>query len=205
MRSLTIRIGILTCIAMAGLAQPSASQPNDSGQIDHPKVDHPSVPVVDPAQWPKAKAEDVMSTEAIVAAYYASSSGKAGESRDWNRFQSLFHPQARLIAARSTFDGGAGVFVLSPAEYVEQNRKYFEKSGFIDSEAARRVEAFGNVAHVWSTYESRRAPGAEPYSRGIASIQLLKDGGRWWIMNVFWDHERPDCRVPEKYMTTPKP
>jgi hypothetical protein len=171
--------------------------------MDHPKVGHPDVPTVSDA-WAKAKIEDVGTPEAIVAAYYASTSGKPGQARDWERFKSLFHPDARLIAARGTAEGGAAAIILSPTDYVEQNKKYFEKAGFIDSEIARRVESFGYVSHVWSTYESRRAAGAEPYSRGIASIQLLKDGGRWWIINIFWDRERPDNAMPEKYKTTPK-
>lgn len=75
----------------------------------------------------------------------------------------------------------------------------------MDRESARRVEAFGNVAHVWSTYESRRgAADSAPYARGVASIQLLKDSGRWWIMNIFWDFEREGNPIPEKYLTTPK-
>src|SRR5690349_8567433 len=101
MKPATLGICVLTCIAMAGLAQPPSppsTQPADPGAMDHPKVSHPNVPTVNAEEWPKAKAEDVMSTEAIVAAYYASSSGKAGEARDWNRFKSLFHPDARLIA-----------------------------------------------------------------------------------------------------------
>jgi hypothetical protein len=70
---------------------------------------------------------------------------------------------------------------------------------------SRRVEAYGNIAHVWSTYESRRGREmSDPYSRGIASIQLLKDGDRWWIISVFWDYERPDNKLPEKYQKSPK-
>ena len=39
----------------------------------------------------------------------------------------------------------------------------------------------------------------EPFTRGINSIQLLWDGRRWWIMNVFWDSERPGNPIPAEF------
>src|SRR5947208_15952213 len=44
---------------------------------------------------PAARPEDVKSIDNILAALYGVISGPAGE-RDWNRFRSLFLPQARL-------------------------------------------------------------------------------------------------------------
>lgn len=185
-------------------ARDGAAAPTNPGLVDHPPAGHPSV-FKPGGDWPKAKDEDVNSLDAIIAAYYASTSGKTGEARDWLRFRSLFHPQARLIPARATGDGGAGAFFLSPDDYARDNDKYFTKSGFVDHEVARRTELYGNIAQVWSTYETKRsADDTKPYSRGIASIQLLKDGPRWWIVSVFWDYERPDNRVPEKYLQSVK-
>lgn len=220
----TLASAVCLLLAMAGFAQPPAdksptaapakpqapgapaapaAQPEPSPLDTHPPAGHPVV-LKPGADWPKARAEDVSSIEAIVAAYYASTSGGVGQPREWERFKSLFHPEARLIPARPTGDGGSGAFFLSVGDYIAQNQKYFEKSGFIDSEAARRVETFGNIAHVWSTYESRRTSAtSEPYAAGIASIQLMKDNNRWWIMNIFWDHQREGNMIPEKYKTTP--
>jgi len=199
-RGIAIGMAAAACMGIAGVGQPS--QPADQ-PMSHPSVSHPSVPRP-AADWPKAKAEDVSSIAAIVAAYYAATSGAPKQPRDWSRFQSLFLPEARLIAARPSVDG-AGAVVLTVTDYIAQNRKYFEGSGFIDRQTASRTETFGNIAQVWSTYETRRQESdAEPYSRGIASIQLLKDGNRWWIVGVFWDYQRPDNPIPEKYQRTPK-
>ena len=53
-----------------------------------------------------------------------------------------------------------------------------ERDGFFEQEIARKVEAFGDFAHVWSTYEGRRTPADEkPFLRGINSIQLVRQGG----------------------------
>ncbi len=172
-----------------------APQPPGHPGVPAPKAASPAV---------QARPADVASMDAIVGAFYGSTSGAAGEARDWERLRSLFVPGARMIAARPTgagADAGASAMVLTVDDYVESNRTYFEKGGFFEKEVARRTEAFGNIAHVFSTYESRHTKDApEPYSRGIYSIQLLKDGQRWWIVSVFWDFERPESLVPEKYL-----
>lgn len=203
-RAIAIGTCSLAFVALAGFTQP-ADQPAQTPTIEtHPPAGHPMLPKPGD-DWPQPKAEDVASIDAIVAAYYASTSGKSGEPRDWNRFKSLFHPQGRLIPAHPVGDGSATAFFLTAEDFAQQNDKYFKKSGFIDREVAKRVEQYGNIAQVWSTYESRRGQeNSDPYSRGIASIQLLKDGGRWWILNVAWDYERPDNLIPEKYRQSPK-
>ena len=72
--------------------------------------------------------------------------------------------------------------ILEVEGYIARVEPLFEKSGFYKTEIARRVEHFGSIAHVWSTYESRRDPGdPEPFMRGINSIQLFNDGKHWCI------------------------
>lgn len=195
-------------VAVAGLGfQPTpllkptpATQPGE----EHPPGGHPTIPRP-AADWPKARAEDVKSIDAIIAAFYESTAAEPKQPRDWDRFRSLFLPESRLIAARPAGDGTSGAVFLAVTDYVAANRKYFEKGGFIDSEAARRVEQYGNIAQVWSTYESRHSKAdPKPYARGINSIQLLKDGDRWWIVNVFWDFERAESAIPDKYLHSPK-
>ncbi len=148
---------------------------------------------------------DVGSIDALMTAWYESTAGPAGQPRDWDRFRSLFLAEGRLIAARPKHEGGAVALVLSVDDYVQAN-VYLEKAGYFDSEIARRVDRFGNIAHVFSTYESRRVKDEpKPYSRGINSIQLLFDGTRWWILNVTWDYERSDNPLPEAYTAPNEP
>ena len=74
-------------------------------------------------------------------------------------------------------------------------------SGFFEREIARRTDCFGNVCQVFSTYESRHAPSDEkPFDRGVNSIQLVRDGKRWFIASVAWDAERPDNPIPAPYL-----
>jgi hypothetical protein len=143
---------------------------------------------------------DTASVDAIVAALYDVISGPAGQARDWVRFRNLFAPGARLISAAPRRDASAPV-ALSPDDYVARTGESFLKNGFFEKEISRQIESFGTVAHVFSTYESRRgAADPSPMARGINSIQLMQHADRWWIVTVMWDQERQDNPIPAKYL-----
>lgn len=151
---------------------------------------------------PAANPADVSSPDAILKALYDVISGPAGVKRDWDRFRSLFVLNARLMPTRPNPTGGASVMVWSADDYAALAGSSLEKSGFFEREIARKTEAYGNIMHVFSTYESRRTadPAEKPFARGINSIQLLKDGSRWWVVSIFWDAERPGNEIPAQYL-----
>src|SRR5690349_17676023 len=66
-----------------------------------------------PAAVPAANPKDVESIDAIMAALYGVISGPAGE-RDWNRFRSLFLPEARMGAVRKTPEGKFAAASFTP-------------------------------------------------------------------------------------------
>jgi hypothetical protein len=150
---------------------------------------------------PAANPADVVSVDSIIAAVYDVISGPAGKKRDWDRMRSLFVPGARLIPTGPRQAGGYGSRVLTVDEYIERASGIFEKEGFFEREAARQMEQFGQIAHAFSTYESRHAPDdAKPFQRGINSIQLMNDGKRWWIVTIFWEGEDEKTPLPDKYL-----
>ena len=75
--------------------------------------------------------------------------------------------------------------------YAVDTTPFFAENDFYEIEVARRIDLFGNIAHVWSAYEARTALGAaEPERRGINSIQLFRDPELGWrIMAMIWDNE----------------
>lgn len=149
---------------------------------------------------PQARSSDVKTIDAIVQAVYDVISGPPEQKRDWNRFRSLFAPNARLMPTVTPPAGKVAVRMLGVDDYITRSEPLMEKEGFVESEAARRTEQFGNIAHVWSTYESRHKPNEKPFARGINSIQLMNDGERWWIVNILWQNESAQHPVPEKYL-----
>jgi hypothetical protein len=147
--------------------------------------------------------EDVFSIDALINAAYNVISGPAGKPRDWERERSLFWPGARLIPT-ATVPGRNDVdlapLILDVDGYIERVEPIFAEAGFYETEIARGTEQFGQIAHVWSTYESRHSPeDPQPFMRGINSFQLFHDGDRWWIVNIYWQHETAAHPIPEKY------
>jgi len=158
--------------------------------------------------WPKARAEDVQSVDALMAALYDMISGPAGKPRDWDRFRSLFLPEGRLGVIRHAAAAADGrpahpddVVFLTPQDYIDRDAPFFKTEGFFERGIANRVEEFGNLVSVWSTYESRHAADdAKPFVRGINSLQLVHAQGRYWVASIIWDDERSGVILPEKYL-----
>src|SRR5690348_15071721 len=158
----------------------------------------PSTATPQSAPIPQAKEDDVRSIDSILAATYDVISGPAGKKRDWDRFRSLFYPGARLIpTGRRPNEQEVKSRVLSPEDYIERSAPFLEKDGFFERGVSNKIEHYGNIAHVFSTYESRhKGEDAQPFQRGINSFQLVNDGKRWWVITILWQGETPDNPIP---------
>lgn len=153
---------------------------------------------------PAARAADVASIDAILAALYDVISGPAGQARDWDRFRSLMAPGARLMPTGRTAQGEGRMRVWTAEEYIAAAGSQLEANGFFEREIGRTMERYGNVVHVMSAYDSkRRADDAQPFARGINSIQLWNDGARWWVVSIFWEAETPANPIPARYLQRP--
>jgi hypothetical protein len=150
-----------------------------------------------------ADSKDVSSPEAIVAAVYDVISGPAGQKRNWDRMRTLFVPDARMIPTGKRPTGESTRRVLTLEEYITNSGPFLEKDGFFEIEIGKRTEQFGNIVHVFSTYETKRAmTDDKPFMRGINSFQLWYDGKRWWVITILWQGESKDTPIPEKYIGT---
>lgn len=151
------------------------------------------------AAVPAANPKDVQSLDAIVAAIYDVISGPPG-ARDWNRFNSLFATDARLIAVRAPKEGKPTLVVMTPKDYADKAGSYFLEHGFFEHELSRKTDSFGAMTHIYTTYESRETKDGKPIDRGINSMEFFNDGQRWWCVEIYWDAERAGNPIPEKYL-----
>ena len=148
---------------------------------------------------------DASSVDAIVAAMYQCVSHGPEEEPNWQRMSDIFMRTGVLIPPkRPDMEEHSVLDVDAFRDRVRKGMAAAKERGdstaFFESEVARRMDCFGNVCQVFSTYEGRHAPGDEkPFVRGINSIQLVKDGKRWWISSVAWDTEKPDQPIPKEY------
>ena len=90
---------------------------------------------------------------------------------------------------------------MSPSDYISVSEAWLLDNGFFEKEIHRTVDTYGNIAQVFSTYESyQNETDLEPFMRGIKSIQLFYDGFRWWIVNIFWTQETEENKIPIEYL-----
>jgi len=153
---------------------------------------HVDVPTLAP------RPADVSTLDGIIAAYYDVITGTAGQPRQWGRDRTLYWPGIRFFAAGVKPDGSPAVRVYTHQEYVDDADASMMKNGFAEREIHRVTHRIGNVAHVMSTYETRRVADGPITGRGVNSIDLFWDGKRWWITAASWDDERPNAPIPRE-------
>jgi len=110
--------------------------------------------------------EDVSSVDGVMTAYYDVVSGPAGFEYNPERDRSLYAPNAMITRFR---DDGT-IDRKTVAEETLPMKPWAE--GFYEIERHRIVEQFGNLAHVWSTFETRGSPNGAALSRAVSSISL---------------------------------
>jgi hypothetical protein len=143
--------------------------------------------------------DDTSSVEAVLKALYESLTFAEGKVPDLSRFRNLFAPEAPCIRInkdqsvdRMTVDS----FILSFRERIKSGAL----KSFHESEIARKTQRFGQMAHVFSTYQKGiNVTDSNQMLRGINSIQHFYAGGRWWIGSLMWMDERPEMPVPLEY------
>jgi hypothetical protein len=162
----------------------------------------PSPVASSPVTAPAADPKDVESLDSIMKAVYDVISGDANQKRNWDRFRSLFHKDAKLIpTGKNPQTGVVAARFMTPEDYVTRSGPVLERDGFHERELARHVDQYGNIAQVFSTYHAfRKKDDKEPFLRGINSFQLMNDGKRWWVISIYWQAETPDNKIPEKYL-----
>lgn len=143
----------------------------------------------------------VATLDATITTLYAVISGDKGIERNWELFRYLFKPGARLMPSGKRTDGTVAMQVLSPDDYIARSGPFLVDNGFHEVEISRKVDEFGTIAQVFSTYAARRSlDDPEPFMRGINSIQLLRDEGRWWVVSIFWMAETEEFPLPAQYL-----
>ena len=128
---------------------------------------------------------------AAIDEMYAMISGPKGP-RDWSRQSNCFLPEARQVRTWIDEDGRPQKLIMTLDEYQANTTPFFADNDFFEVETGRRIDLFGDIAHVWSNYEARGSlDDAEPERRGINSIQLFRDADQGWrIVAMIWDNER---------------
>ncbi len=142
--------------------------------------------------------EKVKTLDSTLETLYGVISGDAGVKRDWDLFRYLFKEDAKLIPSSKNKLEKYDCNYMTPDDYVNQSGPWLEKNGFHEVEIHRTSETFGCITQVFSSYEAFKNKSDEkPFMRGTNSIQLLNDGDRWWVVNIYWVQESKDNKLPD--------
>ena len=100
--------------------------------------------------------------------------------------ESLFSPHARIT--RLTPEGIDYMDLESFRNMAEELIEIGAFTSFHEREIARRADRYGAVLHVASAYETKISPTAVDHlERGVNSLQLIRENGRWKILSLCWD------------------
>ena len=146
---------------------------------------------------PKEKGDDALG--APLEALYGSISFGKGKRPDFDRLRSLLFPGARLLRVQPT-----GVESMDVEKFIASFEEHLASGAlteFRESEIARRVDRFGPMAHVFSTYATTMTLGGVTSSRrGINSIQLVRREETWKVLTIYWTDETDESPIPPEYL-----
>lgn len=121
-------------------------------------------------------ATDIQSIEAIINAYYDVVSGSSEDPWQFERDRYIHSKNA--VITRLDENANATSHPLE-TEYIPL--ALAPKEDFYEKELKRIVSNYGNLAQVWSAFEIRTDPDVASNVRGLNSIQLHFEQGRWFI------------------------
>jgi hypothetical protein len=179
-------------LLMASVIVSSAQQTTPSSPHSPAGPSHIAVPDV------PANPNDVATIDAIVLALYNVISGPVGRQRDWSRMKGLLIPDVRLIATNPDKSGHPNVRSISFQDYADRFAANVLRQPFYEREIHRQTRQFGNIAQLFSSYETTRDGKKDIAARGVNAIQLYFDGNRWWIASIVWDTDRPGNPLPKE-------
>jgi len=145
----------------------------------------------------------------VLDTLYDCISGPPG-GQDWERDREIYHPRA-LITRTRIEDGKSVAYTFTYDdtftydEFVEATIPLLAGRSFYEIEIGRKIEIFGQIAHVFSAYEARETPDSpDILFRGVNMIHLWNDdascSGRWWVMSIIWDNEREGLDLPAEWL-----
>jgi len=139
---------------------------------------------------------DVKTIDALIKASYEVVSGEKGVKRQWERDNYLHHPKA----VYSYFDTHKGEQVtMTLQEFHKETDDMVFSTAFYENEINREVRIFGNIAQVWSTYETRLEKDGKVERRGINSLQLIFENSRWYIISWIFSGENENNIIPKTF------
>ncbi len=147
------------------------------------------------------KPSDLATVDAVISAYYEARPFRVGEHPDWDRFRSLFIPNASIVQA--VREPGAFYVYGDIERYIGEYQATQKPSDeFSQVELARVTNSFIDIAHVFSSYGQGRAADKGNWPiRGVNSFHFARDyEGDWRITSWHWCEEDSKNPIPAELL-----
>ena len=147
------------------------------------------------AQAPDASCALPSEPEGIPAALDAAITGPADQDRAC--MMALLIPEARLMFVSLSTDGAPTYRIETLDGWIAR----IKARGHVVLEEKQlkcRIERYGNIAHLWSTYTLQSD--GEQVARGINSIQAIKEAGGWRVTGILVQAESVTVPLPKEYL-----
>jgi hypothetical protein len=148
-------------------------------------------------QAPSAACPSTKTLDEFVKALDAAVSGPGDKDRTCMR--QLFVSDGRLIPVGKAKDGTITPRILNVEDWITRVKARGSQP-FYEHQIKYASDVYGNIAHLWSTYEVRPTPVGKVEVRGINSIETVFDGTEWKAVEIVWQAETADTQIPSKYL-----
>jgi hypothetical protein len=146
---------------------------------------------------PSARASDVASPDALLAALHDAVSGPPGPV-DWNRFRSLFLPLARLGSSETDANGVTRITTSTVEELIASGAAEREKIPWYEEILVKHIERFDHIAVAFYSHDDRTTKEGPPTQQSVNVCEMLYDGRRWWIQSANWEVVPKSLSLPSE-------
>lgn len=136
----------------------------------------------------------------IISKLYQIISSESEVGRNWDVFRKLFRSEAKINALGKDQRGEERFISLTVEDYIRGAEASFQKQRLNEHEIGRMVEEYGDMVHVFSSYETKDATNERVLQRGINSIQLIYREERYWIISLLFNPETKDNPITDRHL-----
>ena len=147
------------------------------------------------AQAPNPSCALPSEPEGIAAVLDAAITGPADKDRAC--MKALLIPEARLMFVSLGTDGAPTYKIVTVDDWIARV-KAGGHAVLEEKQLKFRIERYGNIAHVWSSY-TLQSDGKQ-VARGINGIQAIKETGGWRVTGILVQAESPTAPLPKEYL-----
>ena len=138
----------------------------------------------------------------LLDALYESFCFEVGGEADWEGMRVLFAEGAAFVApitdAAPPRAVGAETFLADFRAWSTGTA--VSTTGLHERIVHARVDVFGAIAHAYVTFEGFVPPDGPATTRGVDSIQLVRDGGRWLVASFTSQFENAELPLPARFL-----